>query len=148
MASQMRVGSVKNAKKHSYGSPGKKKKKIGHDCDDDAVVDSVEWRHKQDPKNTDRHGSCKKCALKKMGKTNRKAHAKWCPESQDYKKKAAALLVSKISSTSSSDNNGGGVGVSSKNNNSNTTTISKLTCKLIINNEINTDEQKKIGSKI
>ena len=90
----MRVGSVKNAKKHSYGSPGKKKKKIGHDHDDDAVVDSVDWRHKQDPKNTDRHGSCKKCALKKMGKTNRKAHAKWCPESQDYKKKAAALLVS------------------------------------------------------
>ena len=139
----MRVGSVKAAKKHSYGSPGKKKKKIGHDCDDDAVVDSVEWRHKQDPKNTDRHGSCKKCALKKMGKTNRKAHAKWCPESQDYKKKAAALLVSKISSTGSDNNNGGGGGISSKNNNSNTTTISKLTCKLIINNEINTDEQRK-----
>ena len=56
MASQMRVGSVKAAKKNSYGygSPGKKKKKIGHDRDDDAVVDSVEWRHKQDPKNTDR----------------------------------------------------------------------------------------------
>ena len=144
----MRVGSVKAAKKHSYGSPGKKKKKIGHDCDDDAVVDSVEWRHKQDPKNTDRHGSCKKCALKKMGKTNRKAHAKWCPESQDYKKKAAALLVSKISSTgsdnnNSDNNNGGGGGISSKNNNSNTTTISKLTCKLIINNEINTDEKRK-----
>ena len=38
----MRVGSVKAAKKNSYGSPGKKKKKIGHDRDDDAVVDSVE----------------------------------------------------------------------------------------------------------
>ena len=92
----MRVGSVKAAKKHSYGSPGKKKKKIGHDRDDDAVVDSVEWRHKQDPKNTDRHGSCKKCALKKMGKTNRKAHAKWCPESQDYKKKPQPFWYLKL----------------------------------------------------